>query len=103
MGALANEKSLASMRSLEISPLPMVRTDVVVAKVISSKPSSPRNTKPSTPRSASTCAITRCIRSFATPMAAAFGLAGFASGPKMLKTVAVANSLRAGAAKRIAG
>ena len=91
------------MRSLVISPLPIVNTEVVVARVISSSPSSPRKTKPSTPRPDNTCAITKCIRSLATPIAAAFGLAGFASGPKILKTVAVASSLRAGAAKRIAG
>ena len=41
--------------------------------------------------------------SLATPIAAACGLAGFAIGPKMLNTVGVASSLRAGAAKRIAG
>ena len=35
--------------------------------------------------------------------AAALGFAGLANGPSMLNTVAVANSLRAGAAKRIAG
>ena len=39
----------------------------------------------------------------ATPIAAALGFAGLAIGPKMLKTVGVPNSLRAGAAKRIAG
>ena len=47
--------------------------------------------------------MTKCIRSFATPIAAACGLAGFANGPKRLKTVGVPSSLRAGAAKRIAG
>ena len=47
--------------------------------------------------------MTKCIRSFATPMAAAFGRAGFASGPRILKTVDTPNSLRAGAANFIAG
>ena len=36
-------------------------------------------------------------------MAAARGFAGFASGPKMLKTVGMPSSFLAGAAKRIAG
>ena len=36
-------------------------------------------------------------------MAAAFGRAGFASGPKILNTVGTPSSFRAGAAKRIAG
>ena len=103
IGALAIPKSSGSNKSLAICPLPKVKTEVVVARVISSRPSSPRKTKPSTPLSANTWAITKCIRSLATPIAAAFGLAGLDSGPKMLKTVGTPNSLRAGAAKRIAG
>ena len=76
---------------------------MVVDSVISSRPSSPRNTNPSTPRVAKTSAITRCIRSSATPMAAACGLAGLAKGPRMLKTVGTPSSFRAGAAYLIAG
>ncbi|CAB4530395.1 unannotated protein [freshwater metagenome] len=74
-----------------------------MASVISSNPSSPRKTKPSTPRSPNTWAITKCTRSFATPIAAALGLAGFAKGPNRLKTVGTPSSFRAGAAKRIDG
>ena len=96
-------KSIGSSKSEEISPCPIVSTEVVVASEISSRPSSPRKTKPSTPFAASTSAISKCIRSLATPIAAAFGLAGFASGPRMLKIVGTPNSFRAGAANRIAG
>ena len=102
-GAREIPKSEGSIRSLRISPLPMLNTEVVEQSVISSSPSSPRKTNPSTPRVARTCAITKCIRSSATPIAAAWGLAGFANGPKMLKTVGTPSSFLAGAAKRIAG
>ena len=102
-GALGRPKSFASIRSLVMTSFPRERMVVVVASVISSSPSSPRKTKPSQPLSANTCAITKCIRSLATPTAAAFGLAGLASGPKILKTVETPSSFRAGAANRIAG
>jgi branched-chain amino acid transport system substrate-binding protein len=48
-------------------------------------------------------AITGTISLFATPIAAAFGCAGLASGPKILKTVGTPNCFLAAAAKRIAG
>ena len=74
-----------------------------MVKVNSSNPSSPRKTKPSTDRFPKTSAITKCNSAFATPIAAAFGLAGLAKGPNILKIVGVPNSFRAAAAFFIAG
>ena len=54
IGAADKPKSAGCIRSLAIVPPPIYRTDVVVANVISSRPSSPRKTKPSTPRSPNT-------------------------------------------------
>ena len=76
---------------------------LVVLSDISSKPSSPRKIKPSQPRSASTVATSSNSSALATPIATAFGFAGLASGPRILKTVGVANSLLALAAFFIAG
>ena len=102
-GATAIPNSAGSSKPLVISSVPILNTDVVVARVISSRPSSPRKTKPSTPREPNTWAITKCIRSLATPIAAAFGLAGFAKGPKILNTVGTPSSFLATAACFIAG
>ena len=44
IGARSIPKSRGSIRPLVISPAPIVSTEVVVAKVISSNPSSPRKT-----------------------------------------------------------
>ncbi len=90
------------MSSVTSPPWTRQRVEVVVV-VSSSRPSSPRKTQASTPRSASTPAITGAIRLSAQPMACACGRAGLVSGPRMLKVVAMPSSRRGTAAWRMAG
>ena len=71
--------------------------------VSSSSPSSPRKTRASAPRRASTPAITGASRGSLTPTAWAAGRAGFDSGPRTLKTVGTASSRRGTAVWRIPG
>ena len=71
--------------------------------VSSSSPSSPRNTQASTPRAASTPAITGARLRSAQPIAWAWGRAGLASGPSRLNDVAIPSSRRGTAACRRAG
>ena len=77
------------------APSCTTQTLEVVAVVISSSPSSPRNTQASTPRWANTPAITGAIRGSAQPIAWAPGRAGFASGPSKLNVVPIPSSRRA--------
>ena len=74
--------------------------DVVVS---SSRPSFPLKTRPVRPLAANSLAISGAIEIFATPKEVAIGCTGLAKGPRKLKVVGIAKSLRIGATNLIAG
>ena len=69
-------------------------TCVVVDTVTSSRPSSPRKTAASLPRSAKTPARSGAMRASAQPTAAYVGWAGLVSGPRKLNAVPMPRSRR---------
>src|SRR4051794_6841162 len=99
----ANPSDVGSKLQEVTAPSATTHTVDVPVVVSSSSPSSPRNTRASAPRAASTPAITGASRASETPTACAAGRAGLVSGPSTLKTVGTPISRRGTAACRIPG